>query len=204
MEHVLFVIIYAATLNGHKLFVWVNFVFGLMTKTKDSSYSTSRTYTSTYRGILCGWSSLVQNILSPVSDEEQSSIRYAFLWPFHWSNLWMAQLYCVSFLTLLLRFQPELSRKGEGSTRCSPLIGRQTRHFSATVVMNSHMLTKNNRRLTSLSFPWTVSPDERFHWPGGKKSGQLWGFVVVFHHASVYPDDHEVTAWTTDSLITIG
>lgn len=35
-EHVLFVIIYAATLNSHKLFVLVNFVVCLMTKTKGS------------------------------------------------------------------------------------------------------------------------------------------------------------------------
>lgn len=34
MEHVLFVIIYAATLNSHKLFGLGNFVFCLMAKTK--------------------------------------------------------------------------------------------------------------------------------------------------------------------------
>ncbi len=35
MEHVLFVIIYAATLNSHKLLGLADFVFCLMTKTTD-------------------------------------------------------------------------------------------------------------------------------------------------------------------------
>lgn len=55
MEHVLFVIIYAATLNSHKLFGLVSFIYGLMTKTKGScsrNAAATYVYTSTCMGSL--------------------------------------------------------------------------------------------------------------------------------------------------------